>query len=169
MGLVGLGVSYAQGSAPAAPAACLMGRGAGPRGGLPQAAGWRWGGSMPQVWADALGMTLDEFAAAVQGGKTVAALAEEKGLTVEVLVDKAMEARQAALQQAVADGRLTRAQADAMLEQMRTNMAERLQNGGTPGANCPRLDGQGAGAQLQRGRMGRFGRGMRCAAPAAQP
>ena len=49
MGLVGLGVSYAQGSAPAAPAACLMGRGAGPRGGLPQAAGWRWGGSMPQV------------------------------------------------------------------------------------------------------------------------
>ena len=138
IGSVGAGAVYAQGPQPqAAPV----------RQAATQAVrGWRWGGTMPQVWADALGISVDELTAAVQSGKSVADLAAEKGVSVDSLVEKAVAVRQAKVQEAVEAGRLTQAQADAMLAQMRTRVTENLQNGTcTPGANQLRL-GLGAGA-----------------------
>ncbi len=155
VGLVGLGVVYAQGPNPARTpqANCPLG----PQGGAGLGMGWRWGGSMLQTWADALGMKVEDVTAAVRSGKTIADLAKEKGIAIEDLVAKALQARKVAVQQAVQDGRLTQAQADAMLEQMQAQMTENLENGTcAPGAGCGRF-----GGQPQTGRQGGFGRGMR--------
>ncbi len=159
VGLVGLGAVYAQGPNPARTP--LAGCPAGPQGGAGLGMGWRWAGGMLQTWADALGMKVEDVTAAVRDGKTIADLAKEKGVAIEDLVAKALDARKAAVQEAVDEGRLTQAQADAMLERMQEQMTENLQNGTcAPGAGCGRGCGR-FGAQAQSGRPGGFGRGMR--------
>lgn len=166
-GVVGLSAVYAQGPNPARTpqAGC-------PVAGRPFGMGWRWGGGMLQTWADALGLKVEELAAAVQSGKSVADLAKEKGMTIEALVDKAVEARKAAVQQAVEAGRLTQEQADAMLQQMRERMTENLQNGTCmPGTRNGPGRGQGAcwGSSGQPdGRPARMVRQLRQAAPSQQ-
>ena len=70
--------------------------------------------------AEALGMTTDELQAALQDGKTLADLAEEKGVEIQALRDAAEAAEKTArieqIEQAVTDGDLTREQADWMIE-----------------------------------------------------
>jgi hypothetical protein len=70
--------------------------------------------------AEALGMTTDELQAALQDGKTLADLAEEKGVEIQALRDAAEAAEKTArieqIEQAVTDGDLTRTQADWMIE-----------------------------------------------------
>ncbi len=160
IGLVGLGAVVAQGPAPTAQPSA-------PRG--PQAAcpagvggmGWRWGGTMPEALANALGMTTDELTQALQGGQTVADLIKAKNLTVEQVVTKLLATRQAALQKAVDAGQLTADQMKLMLDNMRQQMTQNLQNGtcapGLRGAGnglCVPGTGRGTGAQ---GRGGRWG------------
>ncbi len=70
--------------------------------------------------AQALGMTADELSTQLWGGRTLADLADEKGVDLQAVRD-AVEAacEQAvrdAIEQAVQDGRLTREQADWLLE-----------------------------------------------------
>jgi hypothetical protein len=62
--------------------------------------------------AKALGLTLDEFDAALADGKTPLLLAQEKGVDVAVVLDALQAGREAALKQAVADGVITQEQAD---------------------------------------------------------
>lgn len=166
-GVVGLSAVYAQGPNPARTPqpGCPVAAG----GGLGLRMGARWGG-MLQTWADALGLKVEELAAAVQSGKSVADLAKEKGLTIEALVDKAIEARKAAVQQAVEAGRLTQEQADAMLQQMRERMTESLQNGTClPGTGNGYGRGQGlCGGAAQVSRPFGMGRQFRQAAPSQQ-
>jgi hypothetical protein len=70
--------------------------------------------------AEALGMTTDELEAALQDGKTLADLAEEKGVEIQALRDATEAAEKTArieqIEQAVTDGDLTREQADWMIE-----------------------------------------------------
>ncbi len=97
--------------------------------------------------AGALGLSLDEFNAALAEGKTPYQLAQEKGVDFAT-VQAAMQAGMAdALKQAVADGKLTQAQADAMLSrhaQMRAWGA----NGGSP------MAGRGRGMMGSMGARG---------------
>ena len=87
--------------------------------------------------AEALGMTLDEFNAALASGKTPYVIAQEKGVDYAT-VQAAMQAGMAeALKQAVADGKITQAQADAMLSH-HAQMSARHANGGNPMAGCGR-------------------------------
>ena len=70
--------------------------------------------------AKALGMTADELSAELWGGKTLADIAEEKGIDIAD-VKAAVEAAQivetkAAITQAVTDGTITQAKADWLLE-----------------------------------------------------
>jgi hypothetical protein len=70
--------------------------------------------------AKALGMTADELSAELWGGKTLADLAEEKGVDI-ANVQAAVEAAQiaetkTAIEQAVTDGTITQAKADWLLE-----------------------------------------------------
>ena len=99
----------------------MMGRGFG-RGMMGRSLGWGMMGdsqdSLIAVAADKLGMTVDELTTRLQGGKTVADLAQEKGVDLQTIVDAFMAARQEALNQAVTDGKITQEQADQMLENM---------------------------------------------------
>jgi len=65
--------------------------------------------------AKALGMTVEELTAAKTAGKTLATLAQEKGVEVAKLQEAAQVGHAAALAQAVTDGKITQAQADQML------------------------------------------------------
>jgi hypothetical protein len=70
--------------------------------------------------AEALGMTADELSTQLWGGKTLADLADEANVdlqTVRDAVDAACkQATRDAIEQAVTDGRLSREQADWLLE-----------------------------------------------------
>lgn len=82
------------------------------------------GGMHTLVWdglAEALGLTPDELNAELASGKTLLQIAETKGVSQEQL-DAALETSvKAGLDEAVADGVLTQAQADQMLNQMGGN------------------------------------------------
>jgi len=81
--------------------------------------------------AEALGITVDEFEAALAEGKTPYILAQELGVDFAE-VQAAMQAAHAeALAQAVADGRITQEQADWMLSHQ-TQMGGRHANGAGP-------------------------------------
>jgi polyhydroxyalkanoate synthesis regulator phasin len=80
--------------------------------------GWMGGfkGCPPgnQEWlAEQLGMTADELQAELEAGKTIAELAEEKGVDLDAARIEAMKER---IQQAVEDGTITQEQADWMLQ-----------------------------------------------------
>lgn len=70
--------------------------------------------------ANALGMTVDELTAQLWGGKTLADLAEEKGVDIQTVRDAVLQACEQALrdaiEQAVQDGRISREMADWLLE-----------------------------------------------------
>ena len=87
--------------------------------------------SLIAVAADKLGMTVDELQTQLKDGKTIADLATEKGVDLQTIVDAFIAARQETLSQAVADGKITQAQADQMLENMREMVEDHL-NGELP-------------------------------------
>jgi len=119
-------------------------------------------GTMPSLLAEALGMTPEELSAALAEGKTVAAIAEERGVALEDLVAALIADRAEYLSQAVADGKLTQEQADWMLEEMTEHMASQLENMGLGGygGGCG-MRGGGWGLQGSSGRGYRGGGGMR--------
>ena len=69
---------------------------------------------METALAEAFGLTVEELQAAQQEGRSLLDMAEEKGLTVAEFQEIMTEARQNALDQAVADGVITQEQADQM-------------------------------------------------------
>jgi hypothetical protein len=69
--------------------------------------------------ADYLGVTGEELREALQSGKSLAELAEEKGKSVDGLKDALLAEAQTRLNEAVADEDLTREQADRVLERLR--------------------------------------------------
>jgi hypothetical protein len=88
------------------------------RGGFGWAGGGQW--TMFDTAAEALGLTPEELFAELRAGKSLAEIAEAKGVDVQTVHDAMNvardEARKQAIQQAVEDGRLTQEQADQMLE-----------------------------------------------------
>ncbi len=79
-----------------------------------------FGGDGTAAIAEKLGMTTDELHTALKAGKTIADLAEDEGVALADLKAAYDAARTSALteriEQAVTDGELTRAQADWMLQ-----------------------------------------------------
>ena len=65
--------------------------------------------------AEALGLTVDELEAELAEGKTLRELVDEQGVDTEDIWEALQEARDAALQEAVEEGKLTQGQADRML------------------------------------------------------
>jgi hypothetical protein len=91
---------------------------------------------MEKAFAEALGIPQADLEAAIDSGKTMWQVAEEKGLTLEQFQKVMLEARQNAFTQMVADGVITQAQADWMLSRM-GGQAGRF--GGQDG--CPGMGG----------------------------
>lgn len=77
-----------------------------------------FGGKNLDVLAEALGMSTDELKAQLRQGKKIADLAQEKGLTVEQLRQKLLEAKIQAIQQAVKEGKISPEKADQLIEKM---------------------------------------------------
>ena len=65
--------------------------------------------------AKALGITTEELRTALRDGKTVADVAADKGVDVQVVIDALVADAQARIATAVSDGRITQAQADERL------------------------------------------------------
>ena len=110
VGVIGATGAFAQGS----PSTLLNGRGPG------DGRGPHLGQVELEAAAKVLGMTADELASALQGGKTLQDVADEAGVAIED-VQSAIQAAHAVemrdrIQQALDDGTITQANADWLLE-----------------------------------------------------
>ena len=165
------GYAYAQTQQPQNPGGFYGSGGMmGGRGGMmngQSGAGWGWMNSMHQwmtasggmhtfVWnalAEAIGMTSDELTAEVNNGKTIAQIAEEKGVSSTDLAAALETAHQESLAQAVTDGTLTQEQADIMLAQMSGRYEWMLEYMGSGGM----MSGQYGAGGMMNGRGGAGG------------
>jgi hypothetical protein len=133
--IVFAGAALAQGPGPAnraAPGAASNRHG---RGGHGQESGYglavkgAWGGSehsLVAVAAELFDMEQADLVAELQGGKTLAEVAETKNIAVQDLVDAFLAPRAEYLAQAVADGKITQADVDAMQAHMTDELTEKL-------------------------------------------
>ena len=99
------------------------------------------------VAAKVLGMAVADLAAERQAGKSLADIAAEKNVPTDTLIDEMLKARKTALDAAVASGRITQEQADYMLQNMKDNIADRIDDTEVG----PRGGGRGFGGQGMRG------------------
>jgi hypothetical protein len=101
-----------------------------------------------EATAGALGMTVEEFDAAIASGQTLVEIAADQGVDVETVLDARNTAVEAQLDQLVADGYLTEAQAERISERA--------------GQGTGRLGGWFGAARgmFQQGVQGMFGSGM---------
>lgn len=103
------------------------------------------GGPGLAVAAKALGMDADALRTELRSGKTIAQVAQEKGVDVQTVIDAIVADMRQHLAQGVQDGRLTQAQADERARHA-TERATALVNGqrpeGPPPGEAP--DGQGS-------------------------
>lgn len=89
----------------------------------------RGGRGAPQMAevAKALGMTEAELKTELQTGKSVAEIATAKNVSLDTIVSVVITAQTDRLKQAVTDGKLTQAQADTMLANLKLTLPSRLQ------------------------------------------
>ncbi|HUV90962.1 MAG TPA: hypothetical protein VMY80_15005 [Anaerolineae bacterium] len=143
-----VGVAYAQGPQPPLDDRPLCNSGSCDCGGR-MAGGLSFGMrgfSLVDATAETTGLTVDEVIAALQEGQTFAEIAQAQGVEPQAIVDAFLADRQAALEQAVADGRLTQEQADEMLAEMTEHVSVQMEQTWMPRA-------------FGGGRMGRSGSG----------
>ena len=97
----------------------------------------------PQVVADILGITPQELRTEMQAGKTLAQVAEAKGISRDTLKAKLLEAHKTRIDAAVAAGKLTSEQAQQMIERATANIDQMLDRtpGQRPGPRGPRSGG----------------------------
>lgn len=110
------------------------GTGMGPHGGMGGMHGQMSGPqqSLVAVAADTLGMSQAGLIAQLQAGKTIAQVASDKNIALDTIVNAFVATRQARKAEAVAAGRMTQAQADAMLATMKANVTARLSQPWSP-------------------------------------
>lgn len=100
--------------------------------------------AMTQALADKLSISVDELNQQLNSGQTMWQIAESKGWTQEQFQTWMVETHKATLNQLVADGKLTQAQADWMNSHMSQMIANGYGYGNSQGAGgCP---GMGSGS-----------------------
>ena len=166
VGLAALGtVALAQGPTPQSGTPAY-----GPGYGMGMGMGGRMGGSQNSlivVAAKVLGVDQLTLVATLNGGRTIADVAKEKGVSTSKIVDEFLAPRVQALKSAVDAKRITQAQADSMLATMKANVTEQLSSKWSPrgpgeGAGFVDANGDGVcdnyGTNHSAGMMGGFGR-----------
>ena len=96
--------------------------------------------SLVGVAAEALDMSVENLHAELKDGKTIAEVAEEKGVDTQGIIDTYLAQLEESLAQSVEDGKITQNQADWMLEQAAERAPEQLDNafeGRFPGGKRP--------------------------------
>lgn len=119
-----------------------------------RASGWGGGfcqgvGSMAGSLAELFGMSSEELAQAREEGQSLSEIGEDRGIGEDRILESMLETRKAALDEAVADGRISQERADAMLDRMEGRMKDRLDQ--PAGGGCA---GQGDGSGDQSPRQG---------------
>lgn len=76
--------------------------------------------------ATALGTSEADLRTALQGGRTLAQVAKDKGVAVGTLVSALVDAEKTRIAKQVTDGRLTQAQADQRLEGLTARVTQRV-------------------------------------------
>ncbi|MEP7370187.1 MAG: hypothetical protein ABI662_11050 [Dermatophilaceae bacterium] len=76
--------------------------------------------------AKALGMTTDQLHTAMEGGKSLAAVAKAKGVSVANVVKAMVASAQGKLASAVKDGKMTQAQADKLKTSLTQRFTDRV-------------------------------------------
>ena len=109
-------------------AALEAARPAGGHGG-PGGRGERGGGAGLAAAATALGMTEADLHTAVHSGKTIAAIAKEKNVDVNTVIDAMVAATKTRLDAEVKAGTLTQEQADTRLTEAKTRITDTVNNG----------------------------------------
>ncbi len=114
------------------------------------------GGNLLDTFSKLLGMTPAEIQAERIQGKSLAQIAEGKGVTEEKLIQEAMAARKDQIDQWVKDGKMTQTQADYMLSQMETRIKASVERTtvGKPDWAGKSGNGQGFGKGMDRGAAG---------------
>ena len=84
------------------------------------------GGGVSTTVSELLGMDPAELAAQRQAGKSLADIAASKGVSTDALLSTMLAARKAALDEAIAAGRISQEQADYMYENMGERLSERI-------------------------------------------
>jgi hypothetical protein len=79
--------------------------------------------------ATALGMTADELRTELQAGKTIAQVAADQGVDVQDVIDALVADVKAHLDEEVASGEHTQAEADAKLAEITDRITDRVNNG----------------------------------------
>jgi hypothetical protein len=90
-------------------------------------------------------MTEDEIRTALEDGASLASLAEDKGVAVDTLVDALVADAKTHLDEHVADGDLTQAEADERLAEITTRITEMVQTEGLPQRGPRPGEGMGMG------------------------
>jgi uncharacterized protein YidB (DUF937 family) len=91
------------------------------------------GGMHETIWADLaeqLGLTAEEFSTQVNNGKTLAQIADEKGVAIKDLATAMENGMKAGLEQAVNDNQLTQEQAEQLLNLMESRYEWMITNMG---------------------------------------
>jgi hypothetical protein len=97
---------------------------------------------MISAFAEAVDLTAQEVETRLEAGETFKEIALAQGITQDQFPDLVTQVRQAALDAAVADGIITQAQADLMLEHMNNYMGSGFGPGFKSGFDgCPMMDG----------------------------
>jgi hypothetical protein len=151
----GPGWGMMRGWAPMMGSGGMMGRGGGMMGnGYGMHGGWNGNNfagpdnSLVAVAAKTLGLTEAELRAELQAGKTIADVAKAKGITTDKIAEDFAQGRAEQLKTAVQNGRLTQAQADAMVATMKSHVTARLAgefNQAGPGFGRGWMDSDGDG------------------------
>lgn len=100
------------------------------------------GGHGLDVAAQALGMTTDELHTALEGGQTLAQVASDKGVNVQVVIDALIASATNHINEEVTSGEITQAQADTKLAELSQRVTDRVNNprpeGGPRGDHGPK-------------------------------
>lgn len=109
-------------------------------------------GGMMTIMSEKLGISIDDLRSDRQSGMSIAAIAKEKGLTTDQLMDTMITQHSQQLDQLVSDGTITKQERDQYLSTMQERMSQMLERTTT---GRPEWAGQG-----QMGNGKGFGRAM---------
>ena len=126
--------------------------------GMGMRGGQAWAGQ-PEAVQTLLGMTEEQIEAERQAGKSLAQIAATKNVTKDALVSTILNAKKAILDEQVAAGKLTQAQADAVYANMQQQvpvMVDRTEVGPGCGGAANSAAGQTTGTRMGMG--GRWNR-----------
>ena len=104
------------------------------RAGMMMVTGMRGSDYVTSVLKNNLGMTDEEITAGLNSGKTMYALAEEKGMTEDQFKTALLEERNKAIDKAVSDGTITNEEGASIKETLKNNLD-----------NCTGIPGQRSG------------------------